>query len=343
MSEQSVATVERRPPSRWAWWADRAHRYLLPAAGAVSVTLGVSLAIGARFPGDTYLPLALVVLGVGVLASVLARVESDNVPPPEAAAPTERFIADTLVICPSCSARSFQTPSTPSPHPSAWRVPDPPRAVPSSGGSAAFTANPGDFLWGSWIPESGRLPVELIGPVPETAYLPHRPGAPTLHEEGEPVIVGTEGSKTPLESAPPSAAPSTSRTSGRSWASAEVLESEVEVLSSSPSWKAVGSSALDFLSFDPLLQEALNPIPPHLRTDSHARNAPAPVRAPRPREPVPAGHCADCGELVPDLANWRRCSDCHHLLCAGCMVSTLLTRERAWCSHCAELRNCTAQ
>ncbi len=343
MSAKSSATALERSPRAVAWWADRFHRYVLPVAGAISVTLGVSLAVGARFPWDAYLPLVLVVLGVGVLASVLARYGTGTVPPTVAPAPSERFIADTLVICPSCSARSFEAVSSASPHPSAWRVPDPSRGAFAPGSSELLTANPGDFLWGSWLPGTGRLPVELVGPVPETVYVPPRPGTPTLYEESEPVFVGGPPAGGTRGTPSGSTVPGSPSLSARSWTVTEIVEPESDLPTSLAGWKGVGSATLDYPIADPLLQEALNPIPPHLRTGSTPANPAPPVPPPRPWEPGHPGLCADCSDPVPDLANWRRCSDCHHLLCAGCMVSALLTRERAWCAHCAELRILTAQ
>jgi hypothetical protein len=315
-------------------------RILSPIAGGISVALGVTLLIVAKFPGAVYLPLLLVSLGVGLMTSVLARTparETVSVDPP---VPSERFIADALVICPSCSARSFQVNPPPAPAPSAaWRVPEvrsetlaPPTA---HGGST----DPAEFLWESWRSVSGRLPVELVGPVPETAYVRPRPGAPALHEEGEPILLemstgggppgvslGATVVSVSVGALPPTPAP-------------EMEDPETDGAIGMLSWKGIATSTLAFGSMDPVLQEALNPTPPHLR----ARPEPTPQAPPsRGRAVLPAGQCADCSEPVPDPANWRRCLDCEHVLCADCMVDALISRERPWCAYCAETRGFNA-
>ena len=343
MKENGRAAAPGPARGTLAWWSDHSHLYVLPTAGAVSIVLGLSFTIGAWSLSEPYVPLALVLVGVGVLGTALAHLGAQRAAVPATPPPSDRYIADSLVICPSCSARSFEAVSPPQPAmtAAAWRIPDPSH-TPVAGLAADLSkARPGDFLWGSWMHEAGRLPVELVGPVPETAYSPHRPGAPVFHEEGEPVVLGTatsglqlvmggaySGGESPTDYSP----------------SVTVLATDVEtdLPTGIAGWKGVASSVVECSIADLVLQEALNPTPPHLRAGTRPVRAPVPGPTAPLGSPAPAAQCADCRDLVPDPANWRRCSDCHHLLCAGCMVSALLTRERAWCARCAERRHLDA-
>lgn len=344
MTEKSRPAPPGPSSGAMAWWADRSHRYVLPVAGAVAVALGLSLALGARFPAGAYLPLVLVLLGIGVLASALAHLEVRKAPPAEAAVASERFIADTLVICPSCSARSFEAGSTSTPPSGGWRVPDPSQTVPAPGSAVASATNPSGLLWGtSWLSESRRLPVELVGPVPVTVYVPPRPGASPLPAKLEPArsgvpetgdLPGGSGGLTPRGNA---------ETPGRTWTISDLPGSGPRVSANTRNREGVGSSAFEYPVGDLVLREALNPTPPHLRTGPSLAEAPSRLPLPHSWEPVPPTQCADCHDPVPDPASWRRCSDCRHVLCADCMVSALLTRERAWCSHCAEVRSLTVR
>ncbi|MCI4339541.1 MAG: hypothetical protein L3J68_04330 [Thermoplasmata archaeon] len=338
MSDQVSASVHARSAESRGATSDPSRRYLLPIAGAISITLGLALTVVAKFPGDVYLSLLLVGLGVGGLASALAASDARETLPVVASAPSERFIADTLVICPSCSARSFGPVSTPAPSSATWRVPDLPRDTVVAGPSHAIASTAGDFLWETWASETGRLPVGLIGPVAETAYVAPRPGAPALHEEGEPELAEWLASSIPA----PETRDSTSLLSAARGAVAsgpQVEDAESTLVMGMSDWKSVGSAVLEYTSADVVLWEAMNPTPPHLRAPSRPRASPSPISRPPRSQAIPSGQCADCAELVPDPANWRRCLECGHLLCSVCMVDALVSRERPWCSRCAEARH----
>jgi hypothetical protein len=345
MMEKSRISSPSSSPRHREKPTNRSRRYLVPIAGAVSVTLGLSFAIAARFPGDVYLPLVLVSLGVGVLSSALGSIGPREPLATAAATSSERFIADTLVICPSCSARSFEPVATlpPAASTGAWRVPDPVPGALATGPAHAVASTPGDFLWGSWASETGRLPVELVGPVAETAYVAPRPGAPTLYEEGEPVMFEPVASSTPATETRASSSVSAVSASAPVMPRPEIEDSESTLVMGLSDWRSVGSSVLEYTSADVVLWEAMNPTPPHLRAPSTPRAAPTPVSRSARSQAIPSGQCADCAELVPDPANWRRCLECGHLLCSVCMVDALVSRERPWCSRCAEARHLVAQ
>jgi hypothetical protein len=332
---------------------DLPRRYVLPVAGGISVALGVSLTILAKFPGDVYLPLLLVGLGVGALVTALSPLDTQIVSPVVAAAPAERYIADTLVICPSCSARSFGAISTPSSTPpvattsppatETWRVLDLPRDSVIGGPSHASAALAADFLWETWASETGRLPVELVGPVAETAYVPPRPGAPRLYEEGEPVFMEAIASTAPAPETRDSVALGPSASSEASMVGPEIEDSESTAVMGMSNWKGLAVSTLEYSSTDVVLWEAMNPTPPHLRAPSKPRTTSASVSRPSRAQAIPSDQCGDCAEPMPDPATWRRCLECGHALCAGCMVNALVTRERPWCSRCSEGQNLVAQ
>jgi hypothetical protein len=321
-----------------ALFSERTHRVVWSGVGVWCVLLGLSLTFGVRTPWEAYLPLVLVISGLMLAVTGLVRPEPLDRPSVAAAGASDRYIADALVICPSCSARAIDTASVDQPPSGAWRVPDPAHATPVPPPSALTATTPGDFLWTSWLPPAGKLPVELIGPVAETAYVPPKPGAPVLYEEGEPIdiadlipILGPEPEPTPPLASVPDLAPAATVSPSADY-------NDYDLPTGMPGWKEMGFSVGGSL-LDPMLEEALNPTPPHLRPPAPLLTLPPPEPPLRPWEvDARSLQCADCRDPVPDPANWRRCLDCHRALCADCMVSALVVRERAWCSHCAERR-----
>jgi hypothetical protein len=339
MSEVARSPVPASSSGVLAWWAHHSHRYVLPAAGAATLALGLSAALDAHAVWGAYAPPLLLALGVGTLATGLARLAVRKPPVPVAPPVPERSSAESWVICPSCNARGFDvvTPETAKP----WWETHPSMLVAAPAGPFADPGPPGDFLWGSWVPTVGRMPVELVGPVPETAYVPHRPGAPSLYEEGEPIILDLEevvevpSESTPTVSSPDAPSPML--------VGVEATERRVLTAPLGPNPPPPGPPLAPVRSVgipieDRVLHEALNPTPPHLRPEPvYAASAPG-LRPVVATSASPDG-CANCAAPVLHPKSWRRCTECLRQMCAKCMMTAFLTLERAWCSRCAELRS----
>jgi hypothetical protein len=188
MSEVPRGVGQEQSSKSVARWLDRSRHYVLPTAGAIAFALGVSLAIDTRVPWGVYTPRVLVILGFGALATGLVRLAIRSDLPSGATGRSEQAPKGTDIVGPSCNARALE--AAPPPHHPLRRVTRPSWWSVSSKDSFSIPADPGHFLWGSWVPPTRKLPGELIGPVPETAYVPHRPGTPSLYEEGELFLPG---------------------------------------------------------------------------------------------------------------------------------------------------------
>jgi hypothetical protein len=335
MPRRHGATADDAPPGGLARWADRSRGVALPLTGAVSFGVGLSLVFGLHLPWGTYAPLLLVALGVGALASAFAGAAARPAGPPPVPAAPERVIHESWVICPSCTARNSES----APRPAATPVRD---APPMSWLLPAHSkdtgpVSPGDTLWASWIPEVGKMPVELVGPVPETAYVPHREGTPRLYEEGEPIVVDPPtggiatllGAGNPFEGGDP-ALP------GRSSVSAvEEIEAEVATTRRDAGDRI---SVSDFTIGDVVLWEALNPTPPHLRTGAQRVRPTPPERRTSPAATYGGVRCVDCRNSVGETNAPHHCFLCRRRLCADCMSNALRTTEGGFCSYCAALQ-----
>ncbi len=342
MFEHPRGSARERAPGGRSGWTARSPAWVLPVAGAVSFAVGLFLAVDRSVPWGVYAPELLSLLGAATLVSGLARLGLPRARPVESRAPAQRTTAESWVICPSCSARSIEavTPRTSR----SGRASDPSRAVVSWAAPATNATGPGDFARASWVAEVRTLPADRVGPVPETAYIPHRPGAPSLYEEGAPPLLASSASDDDRERAAPAVVAESDAPSSRSLATADVPGSGVVATTVRKDrghaiWTSRDAVVLGNSIEGRVLREALNPTPPHLRPPS--RRAPV---APTERLPLSDGpgtgvRCANCNDPVLAPAPWRRCPDCLSSLCAECVVSALLTHERGWCSRCAELRH----
>jgi|HubBroStandDraft_1064217.scaffolds.fasta_scaffold00614_16 hypothetical protein len=341
MARPSPASADDGTTHDLAQWADRSHWFVLPLTGVVSFGVGLSLVFGLRIPFAGYAPLLLVVLGVGAIASAVAGVATRRVfvsPAPEMPA---RVISESWVICPSCSARS----SASAPHaepppvrdapPLSWLLP----AHAKDSGPVSV----GDSLWASWLPSSGTMPVELVGPVAETAYVPHREGTPQLYEEGEPVILdlptaggiaGAVGTAVTLENALENGI----HPRGVSELEAIVAEVEETLPTPGPFDAGEGISVTDLTMDDVVLWEALNPTPPHLRTGAERAPAGPAERRATVGDVYGGVRCVDCRGAVVESGGSLRCFLCRRRLCGDCMEKALRTTEGGCCSYCAALQ-----
>ena len=332
-----------RPPSRLLlWWANHSHRYVIPVVGVVSTSLGISLALDPSIPWRTYAPPLLTVLGASALASgvaALALRRRHARQYREASPPLPRSVA---TAGPMPSDRTSG--DLPEVSDGRWR--DVPRVHRSGGHGTTLTIpnDPGNYLWQSWATPSGFLPAELVGPVPETAYMPSPADAPDLYEAGEPIFLGPAAGVTPI-------GPTTSTSFGKArvgapgqFSTTEVSDASAEETDGLPGWTNSASSRglpsyVATARSNPVHHEALNPTPPHLRPRTAPSRAVAPGHRPAPRAIERGVRCATCHETEADPKEWRRCSDCQRHLCADCIVSALLSYQRGWCSDCAHTRN----
>lgn len=205
--------------------------------------------------------------------------------------------------------------------------------------AAASSPEVADVLWQSWSTTPGELPVGLVAPVPETAYVAPKPDAPLLHEEGEPVALETLVANEPAYWASrrsgdiqrlPSAAPEPAA------AAPPVITPTVTVtpgeapVTSAPAPGPAGATGV--------AAEACQPMPPHLRAVSLSTDTVHAHQSSRPPT-TPSVRCASCRKWIHDPKFWSRCGDCHSHLCTHCVVESLLAYEWAWCTHCAGLRH----
>lgn len=342
---------------RWERWTDSAHRYLLPIASAAGLGLAGAAVLGAPREVVAYAPWALAALGTGALATSLGyarwRSHLARLPPPTVRAPASR---------PRASARPRAEPDVEREWIDlvrrSWHTA---LAVPSGRtprSSSAATA--GDELWSHWQPlEVGTLPVELVGPVPETAWLPTAAGEPTPFPNKEPgfLVIGGELVPMPraataelasISSASPATGPAASPSAPRGGPASTLASSFVSAPAAPPPIETdLGWPAL-LGPLDELTSEALHPIPPHLRIspDSGATEpAPEPTFEPT-REPAPEPEsdferyqsspmCSSCSRVVPDETAWRPCPECGEPVCLPCRSEAVVFYGHTWCASCA--------
>jgi hypothetical protein len=314
------------------WWANHSHRVVLPLAGVVTVGLGLALGLGGHSPWRTYAPDLLVGVGAGALASGVGALLVRHYLRSRARL-RGRGASDLVYPGPSPVIDDELSPSRAN---ARWlRFIQAGAHGDGAGSTRTIPTDPGEFLWGSWAGPKGHLPVELVSPVPETAFSPHGPGAPTLHEEGEPV---RRLEPVPFEEVPRGAVqgsvtgagsplmlrPTAALAGGRD-ARATVAAWETPT-DSDPAGPATVSSVVGSVH-----HEAVNPIPPHLRRGKGAGLGPA-----------PGVRCANCRSPVADAASWRLCPDCRRPLCPECVVSAFVQFQHGWCSRCAPVEGTPA-
>ncbi|MGA8663832.1 MAG: hypothetical protein WB809_02010 [Thermoplasmata archaeon] len=331
------------PSSRLlVWWANHSHRYVVPIVGAVSVSLGVSLAIDSSIPWRTYTPPLLVLVGAGTLASGLAALAIRRSHAARAAAAAVAAVSAPMGSLTTCSDY-LPEPFAPG---AGARVPMPAlvRGAASPDSTITIPSDPGEYLWRSWSTPSTHLLVDLVGPVPETAYRSWGNDEPVLYEEGEPIFVGAPSGLTPSGGNGPLPLREGASISSEYMSTTRLLGTDPDGAVQFPGWTdTVSSGGPPSYSAsriaNPVHHEALNPTPPHLRPrPSPARNT-LPGHHPHPASIQRGVRCATCHTSVTDPPKWRRCLDCQRHLCADCVVSALLTYQRGWCATCAAARN----
>jgi hypothetical protein len=343
MIERSRKAVPDTYHHRRVAWSESSYALVLPIMGAVAIIIGLSLALGWKVPWSAYTPSMLVVVGVASLASGVALASSRPVSAAQVVVPSQRSVTESWVICPSCSARSLEK-AVPPHHHSAPNPPSPAALAAEPSIAEPRPAPPGEALWASWVPAVGKLPADLVGPVPETAYVPHRPGMPSLYEEGEPIVLGNAPEAGAAARATPDPLDLVDRSSPETLVAREFPEPGAvpPTRGQDRSGAMLTSELMDTpesILGELILWEALNPTPPHLRTRTTPADATGSEGPARPHALVRAARCASCADPVHDPADWRRCPECLSLMCAECKTSALATNARGCCAHCAELQN----
>lgn len=84
-----------------------------------------------------------------------------------------------------------------------------------------------------------------------------------------------------------------------------------------------------------VLEEAFNPIPPHLRRSGPLlrRHAPSSTYPPRP-ERAPRSVCASCSKVVMNLRMSGPCTRCLRPICSDCLRESLASQGHGWCTDC---------
>lgn len=303
-------------------WAHVFHRYFLPVAGVASVVLAVGWFLGVPAAFDLYAPSVLLVAGAGMLTLVLTVLWSSRPPGYVRSATPRPHVAEAPFVRSRLSDRRIA--------PASDRVISRPPAVsatltpPPMTRSSASAAESIDAMWDGWASEIGSLPVELVGPVAETAWVPPLDGAilPFPFLDPEPTMILDPSfelmPEAPLQ--PPNPFPG---------------ESEIPVPFAPPMIEPARTAPRS-IPLTEVEREALMPLPPHLRA--------APVvevelelaaEAPAPLVDGSIVFCATCAVNIEPGTRRSTCNGCGELVCGQCEFDALMTHGREWCADCA--------
>jgi hypothetical protein len=330
---------------RLARYAPAMGRYVEP------FVTGAGIAIGGTFLGTLLeglrlsAPEAALALGAGALAGTLTAWGSNPRRAPGLARPSPRPSprprADEGVVCARCQntvpahewaeivRRAWHTTSS---------VPRSHRA-----GLAASSNGPGEEIWGQWAPEEpGRLPVDLVGPVPETAWFPPAPGAPVPFPDREPAWFVVDGELLSAPLAP--TLPGVPAPDQLSTTEVPLVADFLTALEPAPTFPPGALSDLTViptvaegfgpeLEYDWITAEALHPIPPHLRAAP-----PKPPKKVHARAPAKPKSCASCSQVLAPRSRTRPCPECHQPLCHTCLTQAVVDHGHTWCQTCAATR-----
>jgi hypothetical protein len=159
--------------------------------------------------------------------------------------------------------------------------------------------SPGDVLWGRLTPETpGVLPVQLVGPIAESAF-------ETLPGESYDV---PEGDVPSWDDAPSSGGLSAIWGGG--------------ALAPDPSWS-------------PIEHEAFNHLPPHLRSAPPTwKELRGPRSPPNPAKAASGAECASCRRGLANPPAWRACTTCHRPFCGECAFRSRRNLGGGRCMDC---------
>jgi hypothetical protein len=248
---------------------------LLVAVGCASIGYSILLALDLVPATAVTAAGAFALIGVTLFSLAWEDPEWGPVPAPiaereSAPRPTVARHLHAIPVPHRPTAARFTPPAGPAPAPSFA-----PRPVSAS-------ISPGETLWARLTPAtSGTLPVELVGPIAESAFA-NLPG-----EDYGPEGVGGPSS----------------------WEGAPLFDSPT------PAWPSPDEDR----SWSPTEDEAFNHTPPHLRPSPPALKeilGPRPgVVSPKP---VDGTTCASCHRTLTNPPAWRACTTCHRPFCGEC-------------------------
>ena len=326
---------------RWESFVHLSHRYFLPVAAGSCVTVAVATATGRLGPLSAYAPDVLGATGIGLLATSVgfwlsrrpASGEAREAEGREAAVPT---------VCSKCSSPIDDEGSDVHPPAATVREEKPyyrptPRAPPVAAWSA------GDEIWSHWVvPAGGRLPVDLIGPVPETAWAPPARGNSPLFPDREPEYELTQGKLVaiPKEEYEPESIDVPAEGSNED----EPPEAELVEIAPLVDLEGAGTPAGDVgltleVAHGNLVDRFISgawaaaPSAPPSAAQSSAGSEVRP--SPRLRRPFESCTCASCGDSLPSDAPGHPCPECDQPVCSRCRRWAVIHYGQTWCSACA--------
>lgn len=342
----------------------RALAVSVPAVAAIA--LGVAGSAGARVPVPVLGDLALMVVGVGVLATDLAVRRRRQL----------RRLRDSSGAARAALSRPDGSGRIGTP--ASTRMPVPFAGTGAHSHLPVLSASTvaGERLWATWRSvQPSHLPVDLVGPVPETAYVAPRSGgfvpfpgkepelsrvpAPTHLRPGRLSVVAPADTSAvePWDLALPAigtrpdfaafetmAAPAPWGPAGNDvgapgtacGASGGPTEGMV------PRMRAVSSPGTGFETVEEWVRwEASAPMPPHLRGptngppgDGGARPPPGDPRT-RTAPRAVRSECASCADEVVGLRSWAPCGACDRPVCLACLRDSFVAFGHGWCRACA--------
>jgi hypothetical protein len=293
------------------------HRYVLPILAGLSLFLGGLLLLQGS---DGLVPLSVAVflsLGVAALGCSVAYLRWRAKRVEVSLGPTAPASTDVLpTLCSQCSGAVPPTLE--------WedlfygRFESPVRAGGAAGSSLVmFTpTSASDRLWVHWLPtEVGQFPVELVGAIAETAYMPPSPDAPLKTEsplEVLPPIYAAPVLGGALVFDPPSDPSLETGVTASPSASAPSARTQQGPIFSPPGPGGVSSANPTVVpppTADPepprwmrtILAEALNPVPPHLREETSGVSGGIGTSRARPDLAIPPVALVPSEESTPGL------------------------------------------
>ncbi len=335
MERQATSARDERAfgaPARAARWRRISTQYLLPVASSGTLTWGALLESRPILGLGGAAPLALLGVGLGAaVGAVWGRIPRGAGGPNSAPSEDGPPVDDGPVA----------------PPPPRLRAP-PVRAASRVARSGRAAARPpssrtAEQLWAHWLSNAlSGLPVELVGPVPETAYsAPRANGIP--ERISRPPDWSVSGGR--LEPLRPGLLPS-----GRPRTPTEDAIRLGRALSQHALPREPGRT-LDGIP-DPEFESPGGEWAPLASadvgtgTETPSRDGPEAAPAvPRltvvpwtsrgSRAPATPGPCSTCDRPLVADAGWQPCPECDDPVCARCRTLAVIEHGQTWCADCA--------
>jgi hypothetical protein len=346
MDEPSRAEFTDERATWRARWAHASHRLIPPVAGGAALVAGSVMAAGVRSPLGEYAPAILLATGAAAVSATLVNLlarRSRASGPGDPRADAVEEAARLEELCRYCEGTGL----------SALEDPEDPASVGPIGSRRivlSSSTTPGDQIWSGWLrTDGGHLPVGLIGPVPETAYMPPRAGQFIPFPEREPDLILTADLPSRRGSAlrePPRPAPFPVEELDR------LFPPDLPATDSSTAPVSGPLDVPDEIGSDPVFGtppppgsleyqihlEAITATPPHLRSAAPPRtesSTPAPRVPSRMSSMVARTECASCDRELVELRSWGPCPECLRPVCNLCLLESLWKHGRGYCGPCA--------